>query len=126
MKTNALLSLLIVCSLFIGCGNSNDDGRLTAKSTEQAASVLDQSFANADTAMKQNVSAVSEALRKREYEKAVISLQAVQQAPNITIDQGMAIQNSSILLERELVNAIERGDKNAERVYQLLKQMRRN
>jgi hypothetical protein len=125
MKSAATMGIVLLCLLFVGCSKS-DDGRLSAKTPEQAASALDQSFAAADAGVKQNVSAVSEALRKREFEKAVVSLGTVQQAPNITLDQGMAIQNSSILLERELINAIERGDPKAQQAYDLLKRMRRN
>jgi hypothetical protein len=126
MKTKPAIGMTLLCLIIAGCGKSGDDGHLSAKSPEQAAAVLDQSFATADAGTKQNVNAVSEALRKREFEKAVVSLGTVQQAPNITIDQGMAIQNSSILLERELINAIERGDPKAQQAYDLLKRMRRN
>ena len=126
MKTTAIIGALF-CLLAVSCKKpAADEGRIPAKSPAQAASSLDESFATASPAVKQDVQVVSDALRKREFEKAVVSLQVVQQAPNITLQQGLAIHNSSILLEKELINAIERGDPRAKQAYNLLKQMKRN
>jgi uncharacterized lipoprotein YajG len=124
-----LISILTFCTVLLllsGCSKSNEADGFSAKSPEQAASALDQAFTAASAPVKQDVSAVSDALRKRDYEKAIVSLHAVQQAPGITLEQGMAIKSSSVLLERDLISAMERGDKNAEKAYQLLKRTRRN
>ena len=123
---SSFLSLGSVLLLAVGCGKSSETEGFVAKSPEQAASALDQAFTAASAPVKQDVFAVSEALRKRDYEKAIVSLHTVQQAPGITMEQGMAIKNSSVLLESELIRAMENGDKNAEKAYQLLKRTRRN
>lgn len=126
MKTIAILAGALNCLLAVSCSKSSDDGRLTAKSPQQAASTLEESFAGSTPAVQQDVRVVSDALRKREFEKAVVSLQVVQQAPNITLQQGMAIHNSALLLEKELIDAIERGDPKAKQAYELLRRMKRN
>ena len=121
-----MLAAVLVLQFFWGCSKSREEIIPTAKTPEQAASGLDKTFAGAPPAVKENVTAVSEALRKRDYEKAVVTLHSVQQAPGITLQQGMAIHDSSVLLERELINAIERGDPRAKAAYELLKRSRRN
>ena len=117
-----LLAGLILC----GCSKSKEDVLPTAKTPEQAASGLEQTFAGAPPAVQQDIASVSEALRKRDYEKAIVTLHTVQQAPGITLQQGMAVHNSSLLLERELINGIERGDPRAKAAYELLKKSKRN
>ena len=124
--TSCLLPSLLGASILCGCGKSSDDPLPTAKTPEQAASTLEQTFAGAPPAVQQDVAAVSEALRKRDFEKAVVTLHTVQKAPAITLQQGMAIHNSSLLLERELINGIERGDPRAKAAYELLKRSKRN
>lgn len=118
----SLMAALIVC----GCSKSSPDAVPAAKTPDQAASGLDQTFAGAPAALRDNVTAASEALRKRDYEKAVVSLHQVQQSQGITLQQGLAIHNSSLLLEQELINGIERGDPRAKAAYELLKRSKRN
>lgn len=132
MKTTASFrrlstsAVLLAGLLLAGCGGSKNDAGVKTVDSAQAASQLEQAFEKADTAVKQNVAATSQALRNREYEKAIVSLYTVKQAPGITLEQGMAIHSSSITLELELIKAIEHGDENAKRAYQLLKQVKRN
>ena len=126
VRTSPMLICLWASLLVCGCSKSKDGIPPSAKTPEQAASGLEQTFADAPPVVKQDVSAVSEALRKRDYEKAVVTLSSVQKAPGITLQQGMAIQDSSVLLERELINGIERGDPRAKAAYELLKRSRRN
>ncbi len=65
-------------------------------------------------------------MRKGEYEKAIVSLHTARQATNITLEQGLAIHSSMVTLERDLINAIERGDENAKKAYELLRRTKRN
>ncbi len=92
----------------------------------EAAAKMDDSFANADASTKKNVTAASEAMKRGEYEKAIVSLQNVRGSQNLTMQQGMAVQRSVVSMESELISAMEAGDENARRAYQLLKQMNRN
>jgi len=126
LRTSAAVAGLFVSLIGAGCGKSSEDGLPVASTPDQAASGLEHTFAEAPPAVRADAMAVSEALRKREYEKAVVSLHSVQKAPGISLQQGVAVHNSSILLESELIKAIERGDPRAKAAYELLKRTRRN
>lgn len=97
-----------------------------ARTPEQAASQMEQAFASADAKMKEMAAATSEALRKNEYENAVVSLQSIRSNQEITADQRLAVYSSAVTLEARLISAMQAGDKNAERAYQLLKALKRN
>jgi len=92
----------------------------------EAASELDRTFENADPATKNNVAAASQAMKRGEYEKAVVSLQNVRGSGNLTLDQGMAVHRSVFSIESKLISAIESGDENARKAFQLLRQLNRN
>jgi hypothetical protein len=72
------------------------------------------------------MTAASSALREGEYEKAVVALQVSRSSPNLTVDQGMAVHNSMVALEANLIQAAANGDANAQRAYDLLKKSKRN
>ncbi|MCF7762045.1 MAG: hypothetical protein K9N62_00070 [Verrucomicrobia bacterium] len=118
---------LAVASLCFGsgCGSDPDDALGSVKPAAAAAE-LDQTFADADARTRKNVDAASEAMKRGEYEKAVVSLQTVRGTENLTLQQGMAVQRSVISMEAELISAMESGDQNARKAYQLLKQVNRN
>ena len=119
-------SALLLTLAMTGCGQSPDAEAGIAKTPEQAASQMEQAFASSDAKTRELAAAMSEALRKSEYENAVISLQTMRANQEITPDQRMAIYSSAVTLEARLINAMTSGDKNAERAYQLLKELKRN
>lgn len=121
-----MLASITALAALCACGKSPDVEAGLAKTPEQAASQMEQAFADADAQMRELATAASEALRKSEFEDAVVSLQSMKVNPEMTPDQRMAIYGSAITLEARLINAIQAGDKNAERAYQLLKEMKRN
>ncbi len=122
-----ILILLISASFaFGGCGRSPDAEAGMARTPEQAASQIEQAFSGADAKTKQLADAVSEALRKNEFENAVVSLQTIRGNEEISPDQRLAIYSSAVTLEARLISAMEGGDKNAERAYQLLKALKRD
>ena len=118
--------VLVVAFALNGCNKSPDAEAGIAKTPEQAASQMQQAFASSDAKTKELADAVSEALRKNEYENAVVSLQTMRGNQEITPDQRMAIYSSAVTLEARLISAMESGDKNAERAYQLLRELKRN
>ena len=93
---------------------------------KEAATQLQQAFVSSAPEVQTTVNTASEALRKAEYETAVQSLYAVRSRPNLTFEQGIAIHNSMVSLEANLIRGVESGDPNAKRAYDLLKKMRRN
>jgi hypothetical protein len=96
-----------------------------ARTPEQAASQMEEAFSSADAKMKELATATSEALRKNGYEKAVVSLETIR-SEEMTPEQRLATYSSAVTLEARLISAMEGGDKNAERAYQLLKTLKKN
>ena len=120
------IALSVVTLVFGGCGKSPDAAAGIAKTPEQAASQVEQAFAGADSKMKELANATSEALRKNEYENAVTSLRALHGSESLSPEQRVATYSSSVTLEARLISAMQAGDKNAERAYQLLKALKRD
>jgi hypothetical protein len=128
-KQPRLLAVVVLLLLapWVGCQKADDDtGALVATTPVQAASQLEQAFAEAPPAARSEVEIVSQALRNGEFEKAVVSLEAVRARENITLEQGLAIHSSVLTLEDRLVRAMDAGDENARRAYELLKRVKRN
>lgn len=116
------LSLLLLAT---GCGKSDPDLAAQA-SPKAAADQIDAAFSTAETEIRQNMTAASSALREGQYEKAVVALEVTRSATNLTLDQGMAVHNSMVALEANLIQAAANGDANAQRAYELLKKAKRN
>jgi PBP1b-binding outer membrane lipoprotein LpoB len=110
-----------------GCSKSGDPlSEAVPRSPAEAASQLQTVFKTAAPELKQSVSAVTEAMRKDDYEKAVVSLQIVRSSKNLTLEQGLAIHNSEQAMRRKILSGVEAGDENAKRAFQLLKELKRN
>jgi len=119
--------LLAVC----GCGKSGAEKDLPVpKTTKQAATQLDQVFATATAEVspevKQNAAVASQALRSGEYETAIVSLGAIKESQNLTLDQGIAVYNSMAALRGKILADMEAGDPNAKRAFQMLKRAKRD
>lgn len=117
------LALLILAG--ISCGKREDDVVL-ATDPKQAASQLDTAFSAANSQVKQSAVTASEALRRGEYEKAIVNLQVMRESQALTMEQGLAIHGTVVSLESQLIRGVEAGDPNAIRAYQLLRAMKRN
>ncbi len=116
-----------ICLLLVsGCGKRADNGGVTVTTPKEAASQLQQAFASANAEAKNNAEVASQALRSADYEKAIQSLEAMKARQNLTFEQGMAVHNSMVSLEAKLIAAMDSGDPNARRAYELLKKSRRN
>lgn len=124
VRVVATSSLLLATIFFLGCGNAENE--YVAENPEQAASQIEQAFADSGGLTHAAALAASDAMRKGEYEKAVVSLQTVKAGTNITAEQGLAIYSSTVTLEAQLIAGVEAGDPNAIRAYQMLKAMKRD
>jgi len=109
--------------LLIGCGKTDD---AAPKNPEQAASRLEQVFAGTESDVKKSVDTASAAMRKGDYEAAVVSLQVIRAKDGITLEQGLAIHHSAVAMEAKLISAMEAGDPKAKQAYELLKRFKRN
>jgi len=117
-----------IAVLFLsGCGKSGDDlSEAVPRSPREAASQLQKVFETATPETKQAANIVAVAMRKDDYEKAVVSLQIIRNGKNITLDQGLAIHNSELAMRRKILSGMEAGDENAKRAFQLLKELKRD
>ena len=110
-----------------GCGKSDRaTGAAVPRNPQEAASQLQMVFAKASPNVKQTADTASNAMRKGDYEKAVVALQVIGSGTNVTFEQGLAVHNSVVAMERQLINAADAGDENAKRAYRLLKELKRN
>jgi len=123
-----LTSLLALAAalLLAACGRQDPSERPIVTDPKAAATGLEASFENAPAAVQENVRLASEAMRKAEYEQAILSLGAVREQSNMTLDQGLAVHSAVVSMESELIAAMQSGDPNARRAYELLRALKRN
>jgi hypothetical protein len=124
LKISVGLALLLCAG---GCGKSATEAEgAPPRNPSEAASQIEKAFVQSAPEIKQNAGVASDAMQKGDYEKAVASLHVLQQQKGITLEQGLAIHHSMVALEGQLISAMESGDQNAKRAYQLLKELKRN
>lgn len=117
---------LLLCLATVGCGDS-DDGRLRqSKNVEGAADHLSDAFDGADSETQKNAGIASQAIKKGQFQKALYAIETIKAKPDVTFDQGAAVRDSLINLERELIYRVEDGDPKAIAAYELLKRINRN
>ncbi len=112
-----------------GCGKPKQEAvqiSATPQKPHEAASQLQQVFVAAEPDVKAVANVASDAMRTADYEAAVNSLQTIKDRGGLTVDQGIAVQNSMVSLEARLIAAMQAGDQNAKRAYEQLKRSRRN
>jgi hypothetical protein len=111
-----------------GCSKSPKEITTTAAPPQpkEAASQIQQAFTAAPVEVKKSAEVVSESLRTANYEQAVKSLQVIRAGQNLTFEQGMAVHNSERALVAKLLVAMEAGDPNAKRAYEMLKKSHRD
>jgi hypothetical protein len=124
-----VLPLLGATALMLGagCGGEPEDPDLQLPDTPaEAATRVEQVFAEAEPQAQETAAAASEAVRIGDYEKAVVALEALKARENVTLDQGLAVHGYMVSLESQLIHAAEAGDEKARRAYELLRKMKRN
>jgi len=93
---------------------------------QEAAVQVQQVFETAPPEVQQAAVVASEGMRDGDYEKAAVSLQAIRQRSDLTFDQGMAVHNSMVAMEAEMIKRIGRGDPEAKRAYETWKRLKRD
>jgi thioredoxin-like negative regulator of GroEL len=132
MKTDApsdaVIPLLLVTFAlgWASCSKSEPGALAIPESPKEAAAQVEQVFQTAPPEVQQTVELASQGLVSGEYEQAVVSLQALRARENLTFEQGMAVHNSMVAMEAELIRAIEAGDPRAKQAYETLKRLKRN
>ena len=109
------------------CKKSAEEALVTPpKNTREAATQLEQVFEQSPVEIKQSANVASTAIRGGDYEKAVVSLMAVRESGKLTPEQGIAIHNSMVTMEMNLIRLMEAGDPKAKKAYETLKKLKRN
>jgi len=109
------------------CSRNRDaEATIETRNPKAAASQLERAFANANPEAAGNAKAAAAAMQQGNYEQALGSLQALRSKENLTLEQGMAVHGSTVSMETKLIEAMEAGDPNAKRAYELLKALKRN
>jgi hypothetical protein len=127
-RTSQVVGILGLTGLmFVGCSKSTEQGEMSMpENPTEAASQVEQVFQSAPPELQKAVQVASEGLREADYEKAALSLQAIRTTESLTFEQGMAVHNSMVALEAEMVAAMQAGDPQAKQAYERLKRIKRN
>lgn len=118
--------LLVGCVALTACKRASDEPRIETKNPKVAASQLQQAFSDAPPEIAECANAAAQAMQAGDYERAITSLETVRGQENLTLEQGMAVHSSIVSMEAKLIQAIQAGDPNAKRAYELLKALKRN
>lgn len=111
--------------LFTACGSSDEGNIRESGSPEEAADHLTEAFAGADSEARKMAQMASDALRKSQYRKALASIEKIKSRPGVTFEQGVAIRDSLVNLESELISQ-KADDPKARAAYEMLKRIKRN
>lgn len=95
-----------------------------ASTPAEAAGQIEAAFAAAPEAFRQAAADASAALRSGDLPKAVESLGALRASENVTLNQGLAVHSSLVLLESRLIAESEGGDARAQEAYALLRRLK--
>ncbi len=125
-KIQLIAFSLLAALALAGCGSEEDGNLRRSDSPAQAAEHLADAFANANDRKKKNVNDAAAAIEKGEYRRALIAIETIKTEPEITYEQGLAVNDLMINLERELISGVDAGDPQAIAAYELLKRINRN
>jgi hypothetical protein len=119
--------LLVSALLSAGCGKTETDPlAVIPRNPEEAATQVEQVFRDAPPPILEAATQASEAMRRGDYEQAVVSLQVAKNQEAVTLQQGMAIHNSMVAMEASLIRAMEAGDPQAKQAYEILRRLKRD
>jgi len=127
-STRLVQSTLLATALLVGgCSKSEPDPVLAVpRNPEEAATQVETVFQDAPPQVHEAVTQASEAMRRGDYERAVVSLQVAKNQEAVTLQQGLAIHNSMVAMEKALIRGIEAGDPQAKQAYEILRRLKRD
>ena len=125
IRAQRLLAVLgIGLGTLIGCSRKDADEVKLATTPSEAASQLDSAFASAPAEFQRAAGEASSALRSGDLSRAVESLGALRESGSVSLQQGVAVHGSMVLLESRLIAASEAGDPKAREAYTQLKRLK--
>lgn len=125
IRAQRLLAVLgIGLGTLIGCSRKDADEVKLATTPSEAASQLDSAFGSAPEEFRRAAGEASAALRSGDLSRAVESLGALRESGSVSLQQGVAVHGSMVLLESRLIAASEAGDPKAREAYTQLKRLK--
>lgn len=116
--------LLFAMTVTVGCGRKGADDSKVATTPTEAAGQLDGAFASAPADFRNAAGEASAALRSGDYSKAVESLSVLRGSESVSLQQGVAVHSSMVMLESRLIAAADAGDPKAKEAYAQLRRMK--
>lgn len=114
-----------VILLFAGCGGSQEEA-LSADTAEESADALITFFAGAPTDVKNAAKAASDALKNNNYSEAFKNLNQLKASKKLNTDQFMVVSESWVNLQGAVMDAADSGDQEAQRILNIILNIRRD
>lgn len=141
-STAALLALTATASLFVGCDSSVEADKLDPKAiesafkdsaepapaaggTEESTTETLRISADGNVPVKEVAAKAAQAMRKDDLSEAMVMLQTLRRARNLSPDQLTAVQDQMAALQADLANRAQSGDLKAKQALQLIQQSTR-
>ena len=125
-RLNAPIIALSLGLLFVGCSEVAEEA-LQADTAEESASDLITYFEKADPKLKQLAKTASDALDKGNFPLAIQSINQLKAySAKLSVDQFMVVSEAGVNIQSALIEAADNGDKNAQRLLNMLGAARRN
>ena len=118
-KCGKSFAFLAACVVLAGCGGP--EGASPALAPAKAASQLEKAFSTADRGVKTNVEAATAAMKENKFQDAFLALEMAKSQPGVTVEQALALRDSMETVQRQLAEAVVRGDSNAIRAIQMIR-----
>ncbi len=119
-----LLPALALMLLAAGCSEETGGGIRSSSSTAEAGDHLQDAYSDADPQLRESADQISRAMIRGEYRKALGGIEKLKNS-RPSFQQGVAINDSLIQLEAELLRA-KNSDPEARRAYEILTRINRN
>jgi hypothetical protein len=116
--TNSILASIALV-LFAGCGEKK------VETPEQLKEVFEKKTSESPQGQPPEIQAMvnqaAESLKKKDEAAAVATLQAVRSAPNLSVDQALAVQDMMVQAQKRLAERAAAGDPQAQAAMEMLK-----
>jgi hypothetical protein len=114
-----LIVLAVGLAAVTGCSSSSSEN---TPPPAKAAKQMQNVFAKAPPAVKQNVAVAADAMKQNQYEKAFVALQTVQ-SQHLTYEQALSTRESMHAMQAQLARAVVEHDPNAIKAAQAIRAM---
>lgn len=140
--TSALLALAATAGMLVGCDSGVEADKVDPKAiegafkdaaepapaaggTEESTTETLRIGADGNVPVKEVAAKAAQAMRKDDLSEAMVMLQTLRRAKNLSPDQLTAVQDQMAALQADLANRAQSGDLKAKQALQLIQQSTR-